>query len=264
MEAGAAALQAIIDATDDANGDDQIQASELKKALKGKSKAEGSAALGTHASVVGYVHADPSRAELTKYLKNFLTAVKAADADGDGTLSLTELRTLKNRGQERLVELAKANAGSALEGTALEFHLNQAGKDASWVSESDSTPTFLSTADAFTGPITGDKVMAAFNDEIENPSGDELTFEKKNVAEFWKDVTTPKDPNAFSSASSSDGWKTLQTAIAQTLSDVALFRVGPKATDGSLATDQGSYTYFLVGKTTDAKLAGVKFESVET
>ncbi len=260
VEAGAASLQTIIDATADSNGDAKIQISELKAALKGKSKAESQAALGTFASVVAYTHGDPSRAELTKHLKNFLKAVKGADTDGNATLSLTELRTLKNRGQERLVELASANAAAV---DPLEFRLNHAAKDATWVSESDSVPTFVSTSDVFTGAITGAKVMSAFEGEIENAAGAELTFEKRNVAEFWTDVTTPEAPNVFSSSSYAAGWKTLREAIAQTLSEVALFKVGPK--EGSeLATDAGSYTFLLVGRTEVGKLAGVKFESVET
>jgi hypothetical protein len=260
VTASASALQASIDAAEDSDGDGKLQGSELLAALQGKTPAESAAALATLEYTASYAHGDPTRPAFSKYVSGFLKAIKKADADGDGTLSLTELRTLKNRGQECLVELASASAAAV---APLEFKLNHAAKDARWVSETDSVPTFVTSAGVVTGTITGVKVLSHFATEIENSAGAELTFEKRSVSDFWAEVTTPEDPNVFSSASYATGWQTLRDAIVQSLSDLALFKIGPKE-GNALATDAGSYTFLLVGKASDGKLAGVKFHSVET
>jgi hypothetical protein len=145
-----------------------------------------------------------------------------------------------------------------------------AAKDTYYVSETDSQPAFVSTRMP-SGTLSAANVYAAFKDELakafDEPAGDlsAYTFEaadKGFLGDVAKDYADPTLDSSYHDYAK--GFARLQGVVDDNLKDVVAIRVGPKDTDGSLATDRGAYQYLVVGKTTDNKLAGVLFESVET
>ena len=145
-----------------------------------------------------------------------------------------------------------------------------AAKDTYYVSESDSQPTFITTK-LPTGALNAASVYGSFKDVLaksfDEPTGDlsAYTFEaadKRFLGEVAKDYADPTLDSSYHAYGK--GFERLQKVVDDNLKDVVAIRVGPKDTDGSLATDRGAYQYLVVGKTKDNKLAGVIFESVET
>lgn len=130
IERSADALGEILKTAKDRNKDGDISESELKKALVGRSRDEWSLVMGHYASTLGFVHGPVTKSDLKLYAGRFLCDVAAADANDDGVLSLTELRTLKNRGQERLVEFAKKTAASPAVDPTVDPAVEQALRDA--------------------------------------------------------------------------------------------------------------------------------------
>jgi hypothetical protein len=99
----------VIEAAKDTDGDERLDEFEMKKALKNEPPAVWSAVMGTFASTQGVEHSDQlSRKSLYETLFVARTDLYNADTNEDRTYSADELRALKNRMPERLVELAKA------------------------------------------------------------------------------------------------------------------------------------------------------------
>lgn len=163
-----------------------------------------------------------------------------------------------------------ANNNMPSTGPTLAREIKKAAKDAAWVSETDSTPEFITTSKGFAGAMTAKKTMAAFAatiaSEYDEQDGDlsNYAIESEDASEFWENVTTEEDPDALSSGTYASGWRTLEAAFKKNLTETSVFRVGPKDDDGSVAVDQGTYVYLVVGRTADNKLAGVTFVSAET
>ena len=106
VRAGAREIGAIIRKAKEVDG--AIEDTALKVALRGQPRALWSAVMGTYASTYGDVHHSPSREQLLKTLGRRTRDVISADSDGSKRYSVIELRSLKNRGQQHLVEYAKA------------------------------------------------------------------------------------------------------------------------------------------------------------
>jgi hypothetical protein len=147
-------------------------------------------------------------------------------------------------------------------------------QDINIISESDSPVSFvLSPGKA--SDLTGAGVMKAFKAHIDKAftgNGDstqQLTAKvetAKKTKELLKDAATidpdfgPDDD--YTKASKAFG--ELRPLLDANLSDVRFVKIGPKADDGSLATDHGFYLELYVGKTKDGRLAGVSYSVVET
>jgi hypothetical protein len=106
VEAGVQEIAAVINKAKERDG--AVEDTDLKRALRGESRGLWSAVMGTYASTFGNVHHSPSRAGLLSQLATNAQIVRHADADGSTRYSLAELRTLTNRGQQHLIEYAKA------------------------------------------------------------------------------------------------------------------------------------------------------------
>jgi len=156
--------------------------------------------------------------------------------------------------------------------------INEAAKGADYMSESDSTPTYVESGriganDAITGQLVFDRfanvLKKAFDYDNTGVDLSKYAFEVEkpaDAAKFLADQAVPGDPNDQFDVDNAKAWGKLKTVFEANISDVTLVRVGPRdEQDASkMGTDQGAYEYLLVGRTKDGKLAGVTFESVET
>ncbi|HEY4223027.1 MAG TPA: nuclease A inhibitor family protein, partial [Myxococcota bacterium] len=90
-------------------------------------------------------------------------------------------------------------------------------------------------------------------------------FSPTDSASFIDGLATNFDPNDPDSIKNGANFGKLDDVLKQNLTDLQVFKVGPKDdSTGKLGEDQGAYQLFVVGKTSDGKLAGVTFEAVET
>ena len=190
-------------------------------------------------------------------------------------LSQSEIAKMSLTGK-LAVELAKqlkgAGAGSVLSTVELGKAITIAAKDTYYVSESDSQPTFVSTPWPADKSITGQTVMAAFENAIleqyvdfgtDYDSLGKLAFEQQD-ANYLKDLTTCEPDLDDLYQESAAGFARIKKLFDDNLTDVHFFKVGPKDDDGTLASDRGAYQLYLMGRTRDGNLAGVTFEAVET
>ena len=200
------------------------------------------------------------------------------DLNNNG-LSAAEIKQMSLTGKFA-IDLAKAlktaPAATTLSGAALNAAITTAAKDADYMSETDSTPAFITGKPATAAGVTVDNVKAAFGAQVteilKDGTGGELSslsqlgFEVSSAADtaaFIKDELS-KDEDSDPGHKSGDAWGKLSTVLKDNLSDVRLVKVGPKDASGKLETDHGLYSYLLVGKAADGRLSGVQFASVET
>lgn len=196
------------------------------------------------------------------------------DLDNNG-LSKDEVSKMSLTGK-RAVDLAVALKGAAqtLTGAELAGALKSAGKDANYMSESDYSPVAIEGKPANASGVTDANIRAAFGATLKTffkGNGDHDTaanfaMEIDGAAESkkWIAELAVENPDA-DDAKSAASWGALKQVMDKNLTDVRVVKVGPKdERSGGLASDHGLYSYMLVGKTADGKLAGVMFGSVET
>ncbi len=204
------------------------------------------------------------------------------DLNGNG-ISKEEIGKMSRLGRlavELAVELKKTGAAgetpSATTTTQLGKDITAAallkdGTAVTYMSESDYPVTFVSAP----APAAFDakSVMAAFTStmlkDVFNGERDlkDMTADMWSVAdtkERMKDLVEIDDPADAGSVEAGGAFAKVMKQIDDNLTDVRVVKVGPKASDGSLADDQGLYNFFIVGKTRDGQIAGVSFGAVET
>lgn len=204
--------------------------------------------------------------------------VEKYDLNNNG-LSASEIKQMSLTGKNA-VDLAKALKAApvtTLTGAELSKAVTAAAKNASYMSETDSTPTFMTGKPANTAGITADNIKAAFgpmltkvfkdgsDDDVKSLS--DMAFEVRSPAEsksFIKDIGTSGPGEDDGQIASAKAFAGLTQLLGENLTDVRVVKVGPKDAQGKLASDQGMYEYLLVGKSADGQLAGVHFTSVET
>ena len=198
------------------------------------------------------------------------------DLNNNG-LSAAEIKKMSLTGKSA-VDLAKALKAApvtTLSVVELGRQATTVAKDASWMSESDSTPAFATGKPANASGVTVDNLKAAFgpllsqvfasgsDDEVKTTA--DMAFEIKNAADsksFLTDLGVPREDGE--DAPSAKAFANLTQLLGDNLTDLRVVKVGPKDAAGSLAKDHGMYEYLLVGKAADGQLAGVHFTSIET
>jgi hypothetical protein len=75
------------------------------------------------------------------------------------------------------------------------------------------------------------------------------------------DVQDPNDPGLVPSARA---FGEITKLLNANLKAVQVVKVGPKDANGKLADDQGLYSYVVIGRASDGKVAGIMLGSVET
>jgi hypothetical protein len=220
-----------------------------------------------------------SHAELRRtlaYAKEKLIA--AYDVNGNG-LSKGEVARMSDLGK-LAVQLAAETRGVAPArpgpgpGTLGE-RIADAAQGVYFISETDSNPTYVEAKLPRGAQVDGKTVFKAFELEIfqamefeEGPANlDGWTFEVQHRG-FLEDVIRGyKDPRLDAMYhDSAAGFARIKELLDAHLTDVIAVKVGYQddRDPTKLAQDAGSYWYLVVGKTGDSKLAGVRFESVET
>ncbi len=210
-------------------------------------------------------------AALAKYKQ---TGVDARDVNKNG-LSKGEIKSMSWLGQ-LAVEMAKKNAptkGAALSTPALQAAFEAPATKASFMSESDYNPKFVSVPFAAGTSVAPANLWAAlqptiakfFTDDGNDPTT-VLTFEAQTAgesAQFVKGLGETEYDDDYL-VESAQGFAAINKLFKDSLTDLRVLRVGPQDDDGTLATDQGLYVYAVVGKTNDGNLAGMLIGSVET
>jgi hypothetical protein len=211
------------------------------------------------------------------YAKEHLLA--KYDVNNNG-FSKAEIAKMSVTGQ-LAVKLAAELKGVALPAgptpsSSLGRTMTDAARDANWMSESDSTPAYVEASLAAGETVDGALVMKKFKSVLEKAfdydnSGVDLSkytveqWPANEAATFLADQTVVDDPSDSYSVKNAAAWGKIKKVFDDNITDVKVFKVGPKDEQtGNLATDQGAYELFVVGKTADGKLAGITFESVET
>ena len=191
-----------------------------------------------------------------------------------------EIAKMSRTGQ-LAVKLAAEKRGIALPpppapSSALGKAITDAAKDADYISESDSTPAYVETKLAAGQAVDGALIMSGFKDTLvkafdyDHTGVDftKVTFEQFSDADardFMPGMAQVNDPTDAFDVKNAAAWAGLGKVLSDNLTDVKVFKVGPKDEQtGKLATDRGAYELFVVGKTADGKLAGITFEAVET
>lgn len=153
--------------------------------------------------------------------------------------------------------------------------MTAAAAQADWMSESDSTPAYVEASVPVATPITGDVILGSFQGTLERAfdydnTGVDLSrytaeeFPAGAAASFLADQTVPADATDPFYVKNAGEWAKIKAVFDANITGVQVFKVGPKDATGKLATDQGAYELFVVGRTAAGKLAGITFESVET
>ena len=213
------------------------------------------------------------------YAKEHLVAKYDLDHNG---LSKDEIAKMSLTGR-RAIDLAKVlkaaggSTGGPLTGAALASALTAVSKNVNYMSESDYTPVAVACKPASAAGVTADNVKAALgptllkfftdgsDDDVQTMA--DMGIEVQSAAESkasLDDLCTFEPGTDAAYEESAKGFTNIRKVLETNLTDVRVVKVGPKETDGSLATDQGLYAYLLLGKTKDGQLAGVMYGSVET
>ncbi len=216
---------------------------------------------------------------------NYAYAVGAKVAGPGNRISLLEARSLPDdirpdffalRGKEDpgaiaavADKLTGTKLASALEGAATMGD----GTVLTYMSEAD-YPVLPVSANLPAGGLTADGVFKAFEDELLDGLFEDVDnvdvelaaemYDASESSDILKDLASPYDGADDYVLDLAAGFSRVKDVLEHNLSDVRVVKVGPQAADGSLATDNGLYAYFLVGKTDDGKLAGVMYGAVET
>jgi Nuclease A inhibitor-like protein len=201
--------------------------------------------------------------------------LKSYDVNNNG-YSASEIAKMSRTGQLAVrlaAELKGVEVPRPSRDTKLAKEITRAAEKASYMSESDSRPEFVSVAFPTSRAITGENVMAAFAPVIASHYDEQdgsiagYTFEPPTdgmaaLAE-WSIPEDATDPFYVEMAS---GWRELKKVFEDNLTEVQMFRIGARdeTNPSEMGVDDGSYLYLLIGRTADGKLAGVQFESVET
>ncbi len=143
-------------------------------------------------------------------------------------------------------------------GKALAPHL----KGLEYMSEGDSPVTYVSVHDSAKKGLTPANVLELFKKELAK----ELDSTEPVVADILSAKASAKALAPSDDADDPDApkWNAAFKLLQQHLTDVRFVKVGPQDEKGKLATDQGMYSVFIVGKTADGKIAGLHYTSVET
>lgn len=152
---------------------------------------------------------------------------------------------------------------TTLTASALKTAFAAAAHGASYMSESDSKPTWLSATAS--GEITGELVVAKFASKLELKG--EVAFEVErgqavsDTLTSWAEYAAGDEDTIIKSA---QAFGRIKALLEGNLTDLTFVRIGPADADGGLATDAGAYNLVIVGKTIDGKVAGFFVISVET
>lgn len=153
----------------------------------------------------------------------------------------------------------------------LEAAYDAAAEGAVYISESDSEPELV-VGDAERGAIDEARIRAAFGAVLSGThdvaSLDELAFEFETARESLVSLTSlaelDADETDESTIESARAFGRIEQLLVGGLTGIRAVKVGPADEDGSLATDQGLYTWLIVGWTREGRLAGIMYTSVET
>ena len=203
------------------------------------------------------------------------------DLNNNG-LSKDEVARMSLTGK-RAVDLARALKGAAapddgggrLNSTQLGAAIGKLAPKASYMSESDYNPEFVSAAFPAGHDLNGHNVMTAFQPQLEKmfetPAGklfDGATFEEDSPAEaraFIKGLSETSPGDDADTIANARAFGEIAALINANLTDVHHFKVGPKDdTTGKLGSDQGLYSEVIVGRTADGKVAGIMIGNVQT
>jgi hypothetical protein len=152
---------------------------------------------------------------------------------------------------------------ASLSATQLEATFSLTSVSATYTSESDSAPTWLSASAPAT--ITGTSVATAFRTAMALPT--DRVFEvstgqtvKDRLAD-WAEYSATDEKTFIDSAKA---WGRIKNLFEENLTELTFVRFGPKDSSGKLAVDAGLYHLVIVGKTFDGKMVGFFVTSVET
>jgi hypothetical protein len=210
------------------------------------------------------------------YAKTHLIA--KYDLNNNG-LSRDEISKMSLTGK-RAVDLARVLKGAAADGgtgplssTKLGQEVAKLSKDASYMSESDYNPEFFARPFPAGHDLNGHNVMTALNgllsSHFDQQDGDlsSFTFEKfsaRETKDFMKRIATPPEDGDAFYTKSAKAFEGINGLLSKNLTDLTMFKIGPKDSRGGLASDNGLYSYVIIGRTSDGKVAGVSIGSVET
>jgi hypothetical protein len=214
---------------------------------------------------------DVSRA--VEYAKTHMVA--KYDLNNNG-LSKEEVAKMSLTGK-RAVDLAKAlkaaAATPALDSGKLGVEIAKYSNVASYMSESDYNPAFFAKDFPAGHDLNANNVMMALRPELAKHFEDTTGVLGDFTAEVYKprdakafidglsEVSDPNDPGLEPSAKA---FAEITKLLNGNLKDLQVVKVGPKDTDGTLASDHGLYAYVVIGRASDGKVAGVMIGSVET
>jgi hypothetical protein len=212
------------------------------------------------------------------YAKTHMIAKYDLNSNG---LSKTEISKMSLTGK-RAVELARAlksagevDAGGKLTAKALGVEVNKHAAKANYMSESDYSPEFVSGELPAGHDLTGHNVMTSLNAPLAKlfegndpsfPGGYTAeAYSKADAKAFIQDLRTDnRDEGLDEISESASAFGFITRALEANLTDLKVYKIGPKEADGSLASDQGLYAQVIVGRTADGKLAGIIMGDVET
>jgi hypothetical protein len=134
---------------------------------------------------------------------------------------------------------------------------------ASYISESDSEPTWLSVVHS--GSISESMIRAKFSAklELEADSAMEITRgdEVSKMLAGWAEYE-PTDEDYVRDSAQAFG--RIKALVDGNLTDLTFARIGPSDGAGGLAVDAGAYQLVVLGKTADGNVVGFFVISVET
>jgi len=214
---------------------------------------------------------DVSRA--VEYAKTHMIAKYDLNSNG---LSKDEIARMSLTGK-RAVDLAKAlkaaAATPALDSAKLGTEVAKFAKDAWFMSESDYNPAYFAKDFPAGHDLNANNVMMALRPELaehfEDTTGllGDYTAKVYSAADakaFINRLSEVQDPNDPGLVPSARAFGEITKLLNANLKDVQVVKVGPKDANGKLADDQGLYSYVVIGRASDGKVAGIMLGSVET
>ncbi|MEW5739154.1 MAG: hypothetical protein AB1938_09525 [Myxococcota bacterium] len=207
-----------------------------------------------------------------EYAKTHMIAKYDLNSNG---LSKSEISKMSLTGR-RAVDLARAlkaagaDGATTLDSSKLGAEVKKFSNDAWFISESDYHPQYFAKAFPAGHDLNAHNVMMALRPELSRHFEDSTGL----LGDFTAEVYSAREAKSFinrlsenpddPSDPSAKAFGEITRLLNANLKDLHVVKVGPKDTDGSLATDNGLYSYVVIGRAADGKVAGIMMGAVET
>ncbi|GMU63123.1 MAG: hypothetical protein AMXMBFR34_48860 [Myxococcaceae bacterium] len=209
------------------------------------------------------------------YAKTHLIAKYDLNNDGLSKAEISKMSLTGRRAVDlaRVLKTAGTDGTTTLDSAKLGTAVNKHAKDAWFISESDYHPQYFAKDFPALHDLNGHNVMMALRPELAKHFEDATgllgdytaeVFTSREAKDFINGLSEVSDPNDPGLDPSAKAFGEITRLLEANLKDLHVAKVGPRDSSGKLATDNGLYSYVVIGRAADGKVAGIMLGAVET